>query len=85
MASTTPDISRRNASINPVGVIVITEKIVTEMERVIAAERAQGTEPSDGTEAGRIMASELKWLDYQRGQLANARREATSWYDPLTR
>ncbi len=82
MTSTTADIRRRKARIHPVGVIAITEEIVVEMERVIAAERTRGTRPDDGTAAGQLMARELEKLDYQRGQLANAGREMHSWYDP---
>jgi hypothetical protein len=65
------------------GVLAIAEDSVRKIERVIADEMAHGTRPGDGTPAGRILASELKWVAYQRGQLANARGEAHSWYDPI--
>jgi len=66
----------------PEGFLAIIEDSVREMEGVIEVERGHGTRPDDGTSAGRIMAKELQWVAYHRAQLANASREAHSWYDP---
>jgi len=66
----------------PQGLLAIIEDSVREMERVIEAERENGTRPDDRTNAGRIMAKSLEWVAYQRVQLANASREAHFWYDP---
>jgi hypothetical protein len=83
MTDTIPNPRRRNPRISPVGVMAVTEEIMAEMEHVLAEGRARGVRPGDGTAAGKFMAREQQRLDYHRAQLANARREAHSWYDPL--
>ncbi len=64
------------------GFLAATEDAVREMERAIEDERVHGTRPGDGSSAGRVMAKALGWVTYHRGQLANARGEAHSWYHP---
>ncbi len=83
MTSTSPDIRRRKPRISHVGVMTVTEEIMAEMERVLAEGRARGIRPDDETPAGQFMAREQQRLDHHSAQLANARREAHLWYDPL--
>lgn len=83
MTDTIPNVRRRKPRISPAGVMAVTEEIMAAMERVLAEGRARGIRPDDETPAGQFMAREQQRLDYHRAQLANARREAHSWYDPL--
>ena len=83
MTNTTPDVRRLKPRISLVGVMTVTEEIMVEMERVLTDGRARGIRPDDEAPAGQFMAREQQRLDHHRTQLANARREAHLWYDPL--
>ncbi|MDR3742294.1 MAG: hypothetical protein P4L40_25025 [Terracidiphilus sp.] len=62
--------------------VSVVEEAIAMTEQAIALEREQGTRPGDGTAAGEFMAKQERWIEFQRRHLANAIREARSWYDP---
>jgi len=66
------------------GVLDALEQAIAMTERACEQERARGTRPDDGTAAGTLLAEQETWVAFNRRQLANARDQEASHYQPDT-
>jgi hypothetical protein len=66
------------------GVLDALEQAIAMTERACEQERARGTKPDDGTAAGKLLAEQETWVEFNRRQLANAREQEASHYQPST-
>lgn len=66
------------------GVLDALEQAIAMTERACDQERSRGTSPDDGTAAGRLLAEQETWVAFNKRQLANAREQEASFYQPDT-
>jgi hypothetical protein len=66
------------------GVLDAIDEAIAMTERACRQERARGTRPDDGTAAGKLLAEQETWVTFNKRQLANAREQEASVYQPAT-